>query len=117
REHPEEIRGADRLQWHILMIVNEKGRIDFWHDWLSRALSDVEASRIRRCQNCGKIYWAGRIDQPCCSKSCANIRRVTRSIQNSARYKVNRCKAEDRREKADIQKKGRRRVLGLQDET
>jgi hypothetical protein len=88
------------LQMYHRLSVNAKGRIEFKPSRLSKALFDVEASRIRLCQNCGKIYWAGRKDQPCCSKNCANTRRVKLWMQNSGTYKENRIKAESKREEA-----------------
>jgi hypothetical protein len=41
---------------------------------LARLLEEVELGRIKRCayEKCRKIFWAGRLDRPCCSDSCRN---------------------------------------------
>jgi hypothetical protein len=41
---------------------------------LKRFLEEVELDRIKRCayEKCRKIFWAGRIDRPCCSEICRN---------------------------------------------
>lgn len=40
-------------------------------------LEEVELDRIKRCayEKCGKIFWAGRVDRPCCSEVCRNAYR------------------------------------------
>ena len=62
----------------IGLRVNEKREIDLAPSPVYEALQGVEADRIRECRNsaCRRIFWAGRLDQPCCSKKCANARRV-----------------------------------------
>jgi hypothetical protein len=61
----------------ILLRVDPDGISPEFADSLD-ALRRVETDRIRECQNlaCRRLYWAGRTDQPCCSKRCANARRV-----------------------------------------
>ncbi len=41
---------------------------------LKRFLDEVELGRIKRCayEKCAKIFWASRIDKPCCSDTCRN---------------------------------------------
>lgn len=41
---------------------------------LKSFLEEVELDRIKRCahEKCGKIFWAGRVDRPCCSDACRN---------------------------------------------
>jgi hypothetical protein len=58
--------------------LDSQGRIRLMPSSFLKALEGVEADRIRECKspNCGRIYWAGRVDQPCCGKTCANARRV-----------------------------------------
>jgi hypothetical protein len=43
-------------------------------------LAEVELSRVKRCayEACAKIFWAGRLDQPCCSDACGNAYRQKR---------------------------------------
>ncbi len=35
-------------------------------------LEEVELERIKRCAKCRKIFWAGRLNKPCCSPACRN---------------------------------------------
>jgi hypothetical protein len=56
--------------------VNHK--IRFLESPLYKALDGVDIDRIRVCPICKKIYWAGRIDQPTCSKKCGALLRVRR---------------------------------------
>jgi hypothetical protein len=71
------IRLADTSEF-LTLSVDGEGRIRFTCSSIVDALEGVEADRIRKCENpnCGRIYWAGRVDQPCCGKKCANARRV-----------------------------------------
>lgn len=41
---------------------------------LKQFLEEVELDRIKRCafEKCKKIFWAGRLDRPCCSDTCRN---------------------------------------------
>jgi hypothetical protein len=41
---------------------------------LNAFLNEVELVRIKRCayEKCKKLFWAGRVDKPCCSRSCGN---------------------------------------------
>lgn len=43
-------------------------------------LEKVDLNRIKRCayEKCRKIFWAGRIDRPCCSELCRNAYRQKR---------------------------------------
>lgn len=62
--------------------VDERGTIHVGRDLLSEALDGTEATRIRACEVCRLIFWAGRSDQICCSPKCANVYRVRRSREN-----------------------------------
>ncbi len=44
---------------------------------LKKFLEEVELDRIKRCayKECRRIFWAGRIDRPCCSEVCRNAYR------------------------------------------
>lgn len=41
---------------------------------LSVFLKDAELDRIKRCayEKCARLFWASRIDRPCCQESCRN---------------------------------------------
>jgi predicted nucleic acid-binding Zn ribbon protein len=47
-------------------------------DEFLEAIDGVEASRVRSCEVCGIIFWAGRRDQLCCSTKCARVLRTRR---------------------------------------
>ena len=66
------------------MSVDEHGRIYLRKDELAEAVEGVEAARIRECEVCKRIFWAGRIDQRGCSLRCNDILRKRRY---RARYK------------------------------
>lgn len=77
--------------------VGLDGKIGVVLSPICEALQGVEANRIRECENpkCGRVFWAGRSDQPCCSKVCANARRVRRWREAyQSTYKQNRLKRE-----------------------
>jgi hypothetical protein len=58
--------------------TDERGIITMKQGDVSKAIVGVEAARIRLCPVCKRIFWAGRIDQPCCTRGCANVLRVRR---------------------------------------
>lgn len=77
----------------IGLRIDEQGLIKLIPSRLFTALDGLEAQRIRECENskCLRIYWAGRLDQPCCSRKCANARRVKKWRERyQDRYKQNR---------------------------
>jgi len=58
--------------------VNEKGLIEVGLGEIASALASAEADRIRECDICGRIFWAGRSDQKCCTPKCAKVLRTRR---------------------------------------
>jgi hypothetical protein len=66
--------------------INEEGIITVKKDAFLEAIDEVEVARIRECQNknCGRLFWAGRINQPCCSPECAH---AYRNQRYRARYR------------------------------
>jgi hypothetical protein len=58
--------------------VDAEGKVRFANDGIRQVLEGVEADRIRACPTCHHFFWARRSDQPCCSRPCANSRRVRR---------------------------------------
>jgi hypothetical protein len=67
-------------------------------------LDVVELDRIKKClhEKCGKIFWASRIDRPCCSESC---RAAYKQKRHREREKQNRPY-----KKRLLQKKGSARL-------
>jgi hypothetical protein len=73
------------------IIEIEQGKITIT-GWLIEALKDVkDAARIRQCEICQRIFWAGRSDQQCCSPECSRARR-NRTYQRRLRRKIARSK-------------------------
>lgn len=60
--------------------VNEQGLIDFEPapDYFIGSVKGVEAARIRECQVCRMIFWAGRLDQKGCTNKCTRALRSRR---------------------------------------
>lgn len=78
-------------------VIDKHGFIRVGGNVLIEALRDVEANRLRECADCKRIFWAKRIDQPCCDpKTCGNRRRVRRSRdlqkEKAVDYKINRIR-------------------------
>lgn len=85
---------AERL-WPVLLpstaTVDDEGRLRFANDDMREALEGVKVHRIKCCPVCGSFFWAFRRDQPCCSRKCANCRRVRRWRERyPATYKIRR---------------------------
>lgn len=75
--------------------ISSEGLIEFEKDEFLRAIEDVEVERLRCCAICGKYFWAGRLDQQCCSKNCANALRNRRWRENSKEYYATRVLKEN----------------------
>lgn len=75
--------------------INKEGKLGivegFFGGQILGTLQGVEARRIKECPTCQKIFWAGRFDQPCCSKRCGGALRTRRWRQRyPERYKLRR---------------------------
>jgi len=72
---------------------------------LLQALEGVDASRIRRCPICGKIYWAGRSDTGACKKRCKGTLRTRKwRGQYQERYKPRRIAKKEQTETQRLSK-------------
>lgn len=82
---------ADRLTFSPVLYriiirqeysVDDRGRFIQLSNPFTDAFEDdnVDVTRIRSCDNCQRIYWAGRRDQRCCMPACNHARhsRLTR---------------------------------------
>jgi hypothetical protein len=67
------------------LIRNKEGRIEGRANILFEAMQTAAHLRIRHCLICNSYFWAGRIDQPCCSARCANALRSRRNRRNRAK--------------------------------
>lgn len=77
---------------NILMVgVDPEGKVRISKDLFTEAVEGVEARRIRECEVCNRIFWAGRLDQWCCSPRCARVLRTRRWRANyQDKYKLKR---------------------------
>ena len=69
---------SSHLDNPVTLRADTEGKCHLEHHPLLRALEGIELFRIRECPICGQIYWAGRMDKPCCTRKCAGIRRTRR---------------------------------------
>ena len=68
-----------------IVEVDEYGCAIVHDDNFARIIKGIDVTRIRGCEICGTIFWAGRYDSPCCSSNCADKRRKRK---HRARYKA-----------------------------
>jgi hypothetical protein len=90
----------------VALDSDEEGKLQVTRWPLLDALVGVEANRIRRCSECPRIFWAGRIDKYACSDKCVNRRNVRLWRERYAEhYKLQRVRradvAESTRAKSD----------------
>ncbi len=84
--------------------IDMHGMISVTISPLGRALEGVDSDRIRECESCDAIYWAGRLDARTCSTKCTNLlhthlrRYPTKKEQDE--YKFRRVKREEKKMKA-----------------
>lgn len=96
-----------RISIHASLTVADDGTVKINLDSFADAINGVDATRIRECGDCQRVFWAKRKDQSCCSKDCANRFHVRRHREKYASdpiaHKLHRF---DREEKSGT-KKGR----------
>ncbi len=69
------------LEGHLVKVISieeisvENGRFKRSGNPVAAALDGVEATRLRECQRCQRIFWAQNIGSRGCSKACANVLR------------------------------------------
>jgi hypothetical protein len=80
--------------------VDHQGRFIQLNNQFTDAFQDdnVDVTRIRRCDNCKRIFWAGRKDQMCCTSACNHARhsRLTRQRYAQGYYQGAKGKLERR---------------------
>lgn len=64
----------------VLDKIDEQGFVRVSKDLFTEAMDedDIEAVRIRECEACNRIFWAGRITQKGCSARCGDVIRKRR---------------------------------------
>jgi hypothetical protein len=113
----ESIPIATSLEGLVSISANQNGILRLERMPLLQAIEGIEASRVCQCPICREIFWAGRIDQSCCTIRCARICRTRRWREGYIKkYKLQRCgKAETldrdkRRGRAASEKQERERL-------
>lgn len=68
------------VNWPVHDKIDADGFVRVSKDLFTEAMdeTDVEAARIRECEACQKIFWAGRTTQKGCSPRCGDIIRKRR---------------------------------------
>jgi len=66
----------EAIPMSVALALDGEGKLKVERWPLLDALVGVEADRIRRCSECPRIFWAGRIDKYACSDKCVNRRNV-----------------------------------------
>lgn len=91
----------DRVSVHASLRVDKDGIVEISLDSFAETISGVDATRIRECNDCQRIFWAKRKDQSCCSKDCANRYHVRRYREKYASdpiaHKLRRLDREEKR--------------------
>lgn len=67
-----------RMQVEGLIRIDDNGRLRIELDRFAAIVDRTDAIRIRDCEICKRIFWAGRLDATCCSRNCANALRSRR---------------------------------------
>lgn len=64
------------LRTNLEITLTPWGIVKTWKDRFAEAVDEVDATRIRECEACNRIFWAGRVDATCCSTACSTNMRV-----------------------------------------
>jgi hypothetical protein len=89
---------ATQARPYIIQEGPDKGKLALLPPILYQRLEGIEATRIRECPICYKIFWAGRKDMRCCSTQCASVLRA-RNYRRAYKEKY----AYQRYQKAEIE--------------
>lgn len=94
----------------VLDKIDEQGFVRVSRDLFTAAMDedDIEAARIRECEACDRIFWAGRITQKGCSARCGSIIRKRRYRERYSQGFYQGAKLTEK-EKAALKSKGRGR--------
>lgn len=90
-----------RTQLYISKEITREGthKLAVYHPLLFQVLESVEAERIRECPVCGKLFWAGRLDQSACHLhgNVLRARRLREKRRNQKQQELSAPKVRDRR--------------------
>lgn len=97
----------NRVDVHASLRVDKDGTVKISFDPFAEAIEGVDATRIRECNDCRRIFWATRKDQSCCSKDCANRYHVRRHREKYASDPIGHKLRRLDREVKHVSKKGK----------
>jgi hypothetical protein len=101
---------SNAIPMTIALALDGEGKLKVERWPLLDALVGVEADRIRRCSECPRIFWAGRIDKHACSEKCVNRRNVRLWREHySERYKIQRVGKANAAESKGVNSHNRKR--------
>jgi hypothetical protein len=89
-------RQSDKVSMGFLLVENN-GTARIQKSLFAEAVDGIDVRRIRLCEACEKLFWAGRLDQIFCSKTCSGLKRIQRWREKSAEYELNRFQNEEKR--------------------
>jgi hypothetical protein len=62
----------NRINVYAYLDISKDGTVEISYDSFAETIEGLNATRIRECKDCQRIFWAKRKDQSCCSRDCAN---------------------------------------------
>jgi hypothetical protein len=82
----------------LTRVELDRDAMNFFRDEFLPALESCDVRRIRVCPICEKLFFAFRLDQPACSRTCGRAYRAREFRRKAKLYEQNR--KENRRRKA-----------------
>jgi hypothetical protein len=89
----------------VKLTFDQYGLVRFQLSEFAQAFSGISLARIKICESCGRVYWAGRLDAKVagCSKACSTLLRTRKWRENMTpekklKYKINRVRKEEQKE-------------------
>lgn len=74
----------DSIDARAYLLISKERKVSVQMSPFAQAIEGAEIDYLRYCEMCGKIFYAGRKNQQCCTPKCAKARRQKRWRQ---RYK------------------------------
>jgi hypothetical protein len=89
---PQRVSRNDNPNW--FQIVNN--RVVFEPDRFEAAFGGIPADRLKRCKNCGRVFWVKRLGTRACGPTCTSVLstrkwREKTSGEQRQKYKINRA--------------------------
>ncbi len=90
--------------------VDKEGIVRISNDRFAEAVEGIDATLVRECEICKRIFWAGRRDKSACSTSCAHALR-NRRYRERYRQGLYQGARLTEKDKAALARRGRTRRL------